>query len=108
MLNWARRLSKRVLVLIWDNAPWHTSNRIRAWIRAYNRWAKKRGSTRLLAFWLPKKSPWLNPIEPHWGHAKKHVCEPSGHLEMSELKRRISAYFQTRPFSTILQLDAPN
>ena len=52
-----------------------------------------RGDVRLLVFWLPTKSPWLNPIEPHWGHAKKHVCEPSGELEAHELKRRYLRLF---------------
>ena len=99
LLALARQKGKRVLVLIWDNAPWHTSKRIKAWIRLYNREAKRRGEVRLLVHWLPLKSPWLNPIEPRWGHAKKHVCEPSGKLEARELKRRICAYFQTQPLA---------
>lgn len=99
LLAVTRQLDRKVLVLIWDNAPWHTSKRIRQWIHWYNQCAKLTGDVRLLVFWLPIKSPWLNPIEPHWGHAKKHVCEPSGKLEASELKRRIGAYFDTRPFT---------
>jgi transposase len=95
LLDVTRQLERKTLVLIWDNAPWHTSKRIRQWIHWYNQCAKLTGDVRLLVFWLPIKSPWLNPIEPHWGHAKKHVCEPSGLLSMSELKRRIGAYFQT-------------
>ena len=34
----------RVLVLIWDNAPWHVSREVSAWIRAHNRRAKRDGS----------------------------------------------------------------
>ena len=26
----------RVLVLVWDNAPWHVSREVRAWIRDHN------------------------------------------------------------------------
>lgn len=107
LLALARRQGKRVLVLIWDNAPWHTSHRIKAWIRRYNREAKRLGEGRLLVHWLPRKSPWLNPIEPRWGHAKKHVCVPSAELEARELQRRICAYFHTQPFAYILHSLAP-
>jgi hypothetical protein len=31
----------RVWVLIWDNASWHVSKRVRAWIRAHNRRVKQ-------------------------------------------------------------------
>jgi transposase len=101
LLALARRLERKVLVLIWDNAPWHTSKRIMQWIRWYNQAAKYTGDVRLLVFWLPVKSPWLNPIEPHWGHAKKHVCEPDGELDANELKRRICAYFDTEPLAHV-------
>jgi len=101
LLALARRLGRKVLVLIWDNAPWHTSKRIRQWIHWYNQAAKYTGDVRLLVFWLPTKSPWLNPIEPHWGHAKRQVCEPSGELETRELKRRICAYFDTQPLAYV-------
>lgn len=107
LLDVTRQLERKTLVLIWDNAPWHTSKRIRQWIHWYNQCAKLTGDVRLLVFWLPIKSPWLNPIEPHWGHAKKHVCEPSGLLSMSELKRRIGAYFQTQPLSYQYKLSVP-
>lgn len=36
LLHLARSRGKRVLALIWDRAPWHTSKRIRQWIHAYN------------------------------------------------------------------------
>jgi transposase len=107
LLKRAKSLNKTVLVLIWDNASWHTSKRIRGWIRAYNRWAKKTGNVRLLVFWLPKKSPWLNPIEPYWGHAKRRVCEPSGNLSIAELRRRIRAQFETVFLQSSLQLSDP-
>ena len=107
LLALARQLGREVLVLIWDNAPWHTSKRIRQWIHWYNQCAKLTGDVRLLVFWLPKKSPWLNPIEPRWGHVKKHVCEPSGELAMAELIRRICAYFQTQPLAHSFKLSVP-
>jgi hypothetical protein len=51
-----------VWVLIWDNASWHVSKRVRAWIRAHNRQVKQEGrGVRILPCYLPVKSPWLNP-----------------------------------------------
>lgn len=67
LLALARAEGKRVLVILWDNASWHKSRELRAWIRAYNRAAKAAGEPRLLTHLLPVKSPWLNPIEPRWG-----------------------------------------
>ena len=107
LLALTRQLEREVLVLIWDNAPWHTSKRIKQWIHHYNQCAKLTGDVRLLVFWLPTKSPWLNPIEPRWGHAKKHVCEPSGELLMTELIRRICAYFHTQPLANCFNSFVP-
>jgi hypothetical protein len=35
------------------------------------------GKPSLVVWALPKRRTWLNPIEPHWLHTKKRVCEPS-------------------------------
>jgi DDE superfamily endonuclease len=97
LLAVARQEGKRVLVIIWDNASWHKSADLRAWIRAYNRAAKVAGEPRLLTHLLPVKSPWLNPIEPRWVHAKRGVCEPDGELTPSVLRSRLCAHFETQP-----------
>jgi transposase len=99
LLDTARQEEKRVMVIIWDHASWHKSKRLKGWIHAYNRQAKLEGDVRLLTFLLPKKSPWLNPIEPRWVHAKRQVCEPDGTLTPDELKQRLCGYFQTEPLS---------
>lgn len=88
----------RVVVMIWDRATWHQSKRLRKWIRSYNQAARQAGQPRLLTFLLPKKSPWLNPIEPRWIHAKRKSCQPDGELPASELKRRLAVHFDTEPF----------
>jgi hypothetical protein len=31
---------------------------------------------------LPKKSPWLNALEPKWIHGKRKVVEPDGLLKI--------------------------
>ena len=68
---------KEALLLIWDNAPWHVSREVRTWIRRHNRKVKLAGSgVRIVACFLPIKSPWLNSIEPKWVHGKRRVVEP--------------------------------
>ena len=49
---------------------------------------------RILPFLLPTKSPWLNPIEPKWVHAKKAIVEPDGVLSAKQLAERICAHFR--------------
>ncbi|MDP9312706.1 MAG: transposase, partial [Chloroflexota bacterium] len=82
----------RVWLLIWDNASWHTSQAVRAWIRAHNRMVKQTGQgVRIVPCFLPTKSPWLNPIEPKWIHGKRAVLEPARVLTTDELEARVYA-----------------
>jgi transposase len=95
LLEKTRRAGKQVLIMIWDHASWHKSKAVRQWVRNHNRIVKKdRAGVRLLPFLLPKKSPWLNPIEPMWIHAKRKVVEPDKKITASELVRRVSAVFE--------------
>jgi hypothetical protein len=84
---------KRVLVLLWDNASWHISREVRTWVRAHNQQVKRHGGVRLVTWCLPIKSPWLNPIEPHWVHGKRAIVEPDGLLSATEIITRVYAYF---------------
>ena len=70
---------KKALFLIWDNATWHTSEKVLRWIKQNNRKAKQTGGVRILRCQLPTKSPWLNPIEPHWMHGKKAIASRTEH-----------------------------
>lgn len=97
-LEWAcQRISemgKKVLVLVWDNATWHTSLIVRGWIHTYNRQVKKSGQgVRILLCYLPVKSPWLNPIEPKWMHGKRKILEPERTLSIQEVADRVCAVF---------------
>ncbi len=84
----------RVWALLWDNASWHVSKRVRAWIRAHNRQVKQQGhGVRILPCYLPVKSPWLNPIEPTWVHGKRTIVEPTRLLSAQEVADRVCAYF---------------
>ncbi len=85
----------RVLALVWDNAAWHVSRAVRAWIGGHNRRVKAAGSgCRLLVCRLPSKSPWLNPIEPQWMHGKRAVAEPARKLAGPELQRRLCDHYR--------------
>ena len=93
---------KKAVVVVWDNASWHVGQKVKRWIRRYNQQAKREGKVRLLVWHLPKRSPWLNSIEPHWQHGKKRVCEPTDkELTPHELQRRL---FEGVPAKFIAQL----
>jgi transposase len=81
------------LALVWDNAPWHVSGEVRRWLRAHNQRVHREGGVRIVPCWLPTKSPWLNPIEPHWVHGKRRVVEPARLLTAAELEDRVCAAF---------------
>ena len=81
---------KIALLLVWDNASWHSSQAVRVWIRIHNR-AVKAGTrrVRLIVCPLPIKSPWLNPIEPKWRQTRRRVVEPTRLLPTRELAERV-------------------
>jgi hypothetical protein len=89
-------LGKKVLVLIWDNASSHISREVRRWIGRNNQ-ALKKGEivegVRIVSCLLPKKSPWLNAMEPKWIHGKRKVVEPHGLLGAYELAERVFSAF---------------
>jgi hypothetical protein len=89
----AEEESKRALLLIWDNAGWHISHEVRGWIRAHNWGVRRRGQgVRIVACFLPSKSPWLNPIEPQWMHGKR-----AGRAQWADHSRGAGAA-RMRPF----------
>ncbi len=97
-LDWActklAAAGKRALLLVWDNASWHLSQEVRAWLRDHNRQVRQTGTgVRMVPCLLPIKSPWLNPIEPKWVHGKRQVVEPHRLLPARELAERVCAVF---------------
>jgi hypothetical protein len=93
-LDWCCRkllaAGKEALLLIWDNAAWHCSHQVRAWIRDHNRRVKQLGrGVRIIAGYLPSKSPWLNAIEATWVHGKRRVLEADGLLTGKQLADRV-------------------
>ena len=94
---------KRALLLIWDNARWHTSREVRAWIKSHNRHVKTQGGCRLLTCRLPSKSPWLNNIEPKWVHGKRNIVDPERRLSAQETQQRLCAYYQCELIEPLAQ-----
>jgi hypothetical protein len=97
-LSWCSKklqaAGKRVWVLIWDNASWHISKKVRGWIASHNRKVKNSADgVRIISCLVPKKSPWLNSMEPKWVHAKRKVVEPDGLLTAYELADRVCVVF---------------
>ena len=85
------------VLLIWDNASWHRSQAVRAWLKAHNRCVKREGGCRIVVCPLPSKSPWLNRIEPKWVHGKRAVSEADRLLSADELEARVYAYYGCEP-----------
>jgi hypothetical protein len=76
-------------------------------MRAHNRQVKQEGQgVRILACYLPVKSPWLNPIEPKWIHSKRAIVEPPRLLSAQEVADRVCAYLRC-PHEPHLSLPDP-
>jgi transposase len=65
------------LILVLDNASYHKSKTVRAALSALE--------DRVLVFWLPKYSPFLNPIERFWLHLKNLVVANRLHHSLADL-----------------------
>ena len=82
------------LLLIWDKASWHRSQAVRHWMRQHTRQVKQGAvGIRIVVCQLPRKSPWLNPIEPQWVHGKRAVSAADRLLSADELVTRVYTYY---------------
>jgi hypothetical protein len=93
-LEWACRtleaLGQQAVLLVWDRASWHGSRQVEAGLTGHNRQGKTAGQGgRTLPCPLPPRSPWLNPLEPRWVHAKRQVVEPDGLLSAGAWAQRV-------------------
>jgi len=87
------RERKHVLVVIWDNASWHTSEEVTRWVKEQNQRVKCGKGVRVVICELPAASPWLNNIEPCWTHAKKAIMEVDRKLTAAEITHRVCEHF---------------
>ncbi len=69
------------LILVMDNASYHHSLATQAALALFQ--------DRILVLWLPKYSPFLNPIERFWLHFKNLAVANRLHRSLDELQRSI-------------------
>ena len=100
---WLAAEGKTALLLVWDNASWHVSQAVRAWLKAHNRHVKQDRRLPRGGVSVAGKSPWLNRIEPKWVHGKRAIAEPDRKLSVAELKHRICAYYDCELLEPIAQ-----
>jgi hypothetical protein len=99
-LEWVSQVlhadGQQALLMVWDNASWHVSQQVRAWLREHNRQVKcgEKEGVRIVVCALPTRSPWLNAIEPKWLHGKRAVTEPTRVLTTEELRARVHEYYR--------------
>ena len=97
---------KRVFVLVWDNAAWHISKRVRRWIGEHNRQVKREGGCKIRVCGLPVKAPWLNPIEPKWLHGQRAIVETDRKLTPDEVKQRVHEHYRCEAHEPLTQIAA--
>jgi transposase len=67
------------------------------WIRQHNRAQSGRSDgVRIAPYRLPTRSPWLNPIEPHWLHCKRAVYAVDHIPTIEEIRHAVDDYFDIR------------
>jgi len=74
------------LILVMDNASYHHSKTVQAALSLYE--------DRLLVIWLPKYSPFLNPIERFWLHFKQLVVANRLHRSLEALQISVDEVMQ--------------
>jgi len=72
------------LLLAVDNASYHTSKAVVAWLKEH---------PRVLLLYLPARRPDLNPVEPLWGALKEAVSANRSFAQLAALLEFIRAHF---------------
>jgi len=70
------------LILVMDNASYHHSKTVRAALSLFE--------DRLLVIWLPRYSPFLNPIERFWLHFKQLAVANRLHRSLEDLAQTVA------------------
>jgi transposase len=85
--------SEKHILLIWDQAKYHTSHKVQRWIESQDR---------LTVLLLPKYSPQLNPVEHIWRVVKQRV---SANLTraIEALQVAYCAFFKEQDSQSLLQ-----
>ncbi len=77
MINDFSKTIDKLTVIVLDNAPWHTSNKIKEQIEGWE-------AQGIFIFYLPTYSPHLNPIEILWRKIKYEWLQPK-HFESPQI-----------------------
>ena len=88
---------KSRLIVVWDDASWHSGRPVSDWVAEHNRGVKRDGGVMIVLCPLPVKSPWLNNIETRWGPAKRAILEPGRILTGQEVVSRVCEHFDSEP-----------
>src|SRR5262249_812584 len=81
------------LRLLWDNASWPIRQEVRPGLRQPKHKGKRTGpGGRILAWRLPRKSPWLPPMAPQGVHGKRAIVAPNRLRSVQEVRERVYAY----------------
>jgi len=87
----ARNPTKSTIHVIWDNAPYHKCEQVRAWL--------SRSNCRINLIRLPTYCPHLNPIERLWAVMHHYVTHNRFYETQPQFAAAILAFFrQTIPF----------
>lgn len=76
------------LVLVMDNASYHRSAAAQAALSLY--------ADRLLVLWLPKYSPYLNPIERFWLHLKQFTVANHLYRSLDAVRLSLESFMETQ------------
>ena len=82
------------IILIWDQATFHTSQATEAWLAEHDR---------LQVYLLPKYAPQLNPLETLWQHLKNRVAANLTRL-VQTIKSACETFFQQQDAADMLQM----
>ena len=95
--EWVRQYANyRAVVVLWDKASWHTSEKVRGFVRRWNRYAKLHGKVRILLHNFPTKAPWLNPMEAVIGMIVRYGLQNKTHEAQGDICTSINGYIHWR------------
>lgn len=91
-----RQQGLKRLYIVWDNASFHISKKLKAWLKEHNKSVRTKGGTLIHFVGLPSKSPWLNPIEAVFRWLKRRVLLCRIHETLDILMQTVAACIQYR------------
>ena len=81
----AANKGKKIIHVIWDNAPYHKAKKVRKWL--------SRADCRIHLIRLPSYAPHLNPIERLWGVMHKYVTHNKFYKNYKDFAEATLAFF---------------